>query len=568
MLSVALSFYALWILVSAAMHFFALNQLDPESYLTVKPHNVKWGIDGLKIAASAYILFPIYLILLVILFSRGYTYEKYLLMVPLLFLPSLLVGLYQGFFQIDFLNLTITRYLKEVAGLSAEFNGFRLSTFLVLPITILGILRMESKWKKIGFLTIAVMDLTGILLSKSRTGFMGFLIFIIILPVLLIKTGHLSIPNYKNASKYWGWGIVVLLLFTTLCITHDRIKSAGIYKRLYETYQTYRRDGIEKAVPDRFELGYYATRMILASPLAGVGPGGFWRNLDNVRYQETKKSKYQRLDNANNQYLQMGAELGVLGGVGNFFLHFWPLWMVFRIRKKITDTAERLTVAILVLTIGILLFLYMTGPHTMLFDVLWIVNVYLASLVCVALKYGYSVFNPLPKVAAIVLIGLTAMFIKGTYNNTYGENGYQAIQTAEWWPYRYDRNCYDPEEWKEGHVVWCRKNAYLKVYRKKIPKYVTLMFTLHHPDIKQKPVWVKYGGKKGVSHVVEVNNHSWQSVRIPITSEYIVREKTDKNQLHNHLVFSLDVSRTWVPKAYNISEDNRNLGVAVLLSEI
>jgi len=49
------------------------------------------------------------------------------------------------------------------------------------------------------------------------------------------------------------------------------------------------------------------------SPVAGLGPGGYQRNLDNVRYRYAEDPKYRFVDIACNHYLQMAVELGIPG---------------------------------------------------------------------------------------------------------------------------------------------------------------------------------------------------------------------------------------------------------------
>ena len=134
-----------------------------------------------------------------------------------------------------------------------------------------------------------------------------------------------------------------------------------------------------------------------------------------------------------------------------------------------------------------------------------------------------------------------------------------------------------------------------------------------HPDIHQRPVVIKYGGKIGVSGKISVSDNSWHTIEIPInTDDTIVlpaipgnregkfykyfhdyatnvegplaedREKkyffhgykfsynwtVPKTGIHKYVIVSFELSRNWVPKKWKINNDSRELGVAVLIPKL
>ena len=193
----------------------------------------------------------------------------------------------------------------------------------------------------------------------------------------------------------------------------------------------------------------------------------------------------------------------------------------------------------------------------------------LAFLFVTALKYGYSFRRNLLKSLLIGLVPLTIFFAWGTYHNAFGPQGYWTRQQADWWPFKYEKNCYPIADWGGRKVRWCSQGAFVQIpVRGALPPRIQLTLGVHHPDLSSKPVTVKYGGRKGAFHEIVVEESSWQTVELPVTRDDIVEVKLPNMPLRKYFVLSLDVSRTWIPKEWGVNEDGRELGVALMLPNL
>jgi len=580
-------FYGIWILISAVMHHVAMSELGSSTYITVRPNNVEWGLTMNKIASIAYILFPLFLFITINIFRNVDKAYKLAVLIPVIFIPSLIIAFYQKFGDIHFMNTTITYWLKEITGLSSDFNGFRLSVFLLIPLSILGAIVNEKKWVKGSYVLLTALLFLVLLLSQSRTGIAGIVAFGVLFPAIIIWVkGNLV----KNWILYWICILIALVIMGSFALNRykDEDSKSTFMRRIHEKYTYLKTFGYRKTLiatidensflakhsPSRVEMGRYAFMLTSLSPLSGWGPGGFWRNIDNIRYREEdiQNVNHKNIDNANNQYLQMSSELGIFGALINIIFHIWPLWMVFRIRNRISNLNDRWTVGIGFSIVSVMMVLYLTGPHIISVDILWIFVAYLSALFTIAMKYGYELPNVNMKVMAVFMTGITLFFIHGTYETTFGKNGYKSLQKASWWPHGIDRNHYSIEKWKEGSVIWCKQDAIIELPLKKlnVPETINLRFAVSHPNIKTKPVIVEYGGKVGPKHEMIIKDNLWKTVNIPITSEYIMERKNAKNdfRIEKSLVISFDVSHTWIPNKWGINDDTRELGVAVLIPEL
>jgi O-antigen ligase len=564
--------YALWIILSTVVHYVALSKLDPLTYITVDKLTNNWGLYFLKRISFVYLLYPVLLIATIYLFQSNFNGHRLLNLLPALAIPSLIIGVYQGLVEIKYLNDPYFAGIGQVSGLEIDANGFGISLSLLFPLCVLSILLARSIWKKLVYISLLILIVWCLIMSGVRTGFLGVILFLGIAPWLWIWVDN----NLSRRMRYllilsplllvvlvWGMGIFY--------VQKNSHSSSVLGKRLEATYSSYKKGGVKEIISysHRLHLGLQAYRLTKLSPLAGWGPGGFYRNLRNIQFRSS--DRHSSFDNANNHYLQMSSELGLLGGLFNMLLHAFPLWMVWCIRKRTQNRDERIVTGAVFTTVIIMMLLFLTGPHTTFFSVMWIMVVLQSFLINTALKNGYSFSKFNVKILAGILVFSTAVFLWGTYDNTYGREGYEARQRANWWPYKYEKNCYRAEQWKEGRVRWCKNDAFLQrrlyVDNVKVLKTVKVAFQVHHSDIQTNPVIVSYGGKFGTRHDIIIKDYSWHNIEIPFTEEYIFKFASPLKRQEEYFILSLDVSRTWVPKEWGVNDDPRELGVAVLLND-
>ncbi|UCF91870.1 MAG: O-antigen ligase family protein [Desulfobacterales bacterium] len=545
-----LLFYILLILISATMHYSALGALGNLAYITVSFKDASWGIETLKSAATVYILLPLLLFLLVHVFYEVGTSQRFLLWLPIMMVPSLLLGLYQGIFDIHFHNSNLGVQLQRVSGLVSDFNGFGISLFLVFPICILGALVGRRWLVRLSFLCLSAAVIGGIFLSGSRTAFLGVTLFGLTVPLIWIWTRQGAL---RRSPPFFILAVLFVVLLAGAIggiISQGRSpKSSVLAQRLQASYVKFKENGIAGLAPNRYAMGQQALRLIAASPLSGWGPGGFWRNVDNVRFKNNEKFNYH--DNTHNHYLQMSSELGLLGALLNVFFHIWPLYMIYSVRKRIPRGKDRWAVGISFAVVAIMMVLYLTGPHTMLVDVLWIMSAYLAFLIVTALKQGYAFGGVPSRLTAIGSGIITIFFLLGSYDNTFGPNGYSAMQKADWWPLKGQYGFYPPENWSGETMMWTKEKASIRVKASSNLFGFKAAAFPHNSD-----------GAQGLTLKIRLNDRLWDEVNffnggVKPLYYYIPSIRGQELEL------KIEVSRTFNPGRMGLSQDPRDLGVAL-----
>jgi len=567
--------YALWIAISGSMHYVALSRLEPTSYITISQRTADWGLYTVKRITQIYLLFPLLLLAAIYIFQSRLDIGKKLYLFPIILIPSLIVALYQGLVDIEFLNGPYFSELHQVSGLSQWATSLGFILFFGFPFCLLSLLLVRNWWKRLCFAVIGLVMLWCLQLSGSRTGFLGIILFVCFFPwIWAWAETSLSKATRRVLILAPLICIVIVCILGIFLFETDLIAYSSLTERLHDSYWDFRKGGIARILErsSRSHLWRQGYRLTKESPLSGLGPGGFYRNLDNVRCRYGEDEEIDFMDNVNNHYLQMSSEIGLLGLFFDLLIHVFPLWMLFRIHKRIRNREERWTVGIVFTTLCIGMLLFGTLSATLALDVAWVLTVLLAFLFVVSLRHGYSINKTCFRPLSIVLVFLTLLFTIGTYDNAFGSRGYRAAQLADWWLLEYDdcrpgRNCYEAEEWRDGGIIrWCSRNARLRIpITGELPETIELKFYAHHPDIGQKPVVLRYGGKDGPAHTIELKEKGEKSIQIPLTQSYVCKTVLANGTTRQFFILCLDVSRTWVPEEWGMGDDPRNLGVALLM---
>lgn len=548
-----IAFYVLWITISYLMHYFALVNLDRLSYITADGNTVFWGLATLNQSTAIYLLFPLLLFLLIYVFRSKIDLHKWLCLSPLLFLPSTILSMYQAYINQGFLNPN----QAYIAGLSTDASAFGISLFFLLPLCVLGFFSYQKLWGKVVFAFLAFIQLWCIVLRGQHTTLMGIFLFFLVLPFIYYWVNSPKSKLYR--LKFFGFYFCILFLtfgFGIYEIQNNSLNTSSLsnyFTSYFRYFQGYDEGGVKQVVQEmtgeRAKYGVIAIKATMGAPTSGWGPGGFYRILADIIFKS--KKEHLHIHNAANHYLQMSSEFGVLGFLFNLSLHLIPLWMVFAIRKKIQKKEDRWAVAIIFSVLVILMIIYITGPHGMAKDVLWFIVTLNAYIYVMAMRHGHR-FNQINyKKVSVFLIVLTFIFAAGTYNSSFGENGYKAKQQSDWWPLKNQYGFYGFENWNEGPMRWTMKKAQARVK----PDSDLMGFkVVAHSANSSQPEGLKVTLFCDDILIDEINFFNGGTQLLYYYLPSIKTKEVD---------FRIEVSNTFNPRKMGFSNDTRDLGVAM-----
>ena len=248
-----------------------------------------------------------------------------------------LFGIY-GIFQyngIDFSFWARNIGRQQVFGLFGNVNYFAEYLIVPLPIAVSLFFASRNKFKKILLLIAILAMATSLITTFTRGSYLSFGISLIFMFfVFLISRGKNFI---KNNKKIFIIILVAIIIITFLFVVPTSLNRSGtVISKIKE------RASITQLI-DEFSFGRraviykFTTLMIKDRPLLGSGIGTYKYNT--LRYQAEffaqgeNRSLYPHgfADKAHNEYLQLWAELGIIG-LGIFI---WLIISYFRFGLKI-----------------------------------------------------------------------------------------------------------------------------------------------------------------------------------------------------------------------------------------
>lgn len=520
-----------------------------------------------------YLYFPIVLLVLVQLL-RKLDLVNAMRVVTLIFLFSLMVMCYQKFFDMSFMTLHPSN--MRAPGLATDASAFQMSVLLAVPVLVVaGIIDKAPGWRVV-HVGCAGLAIAGLIWSAGRTGIVGLGVMLVLAPAVVGAVFRKWQPRIRlllfASTIIVGLGMLVVLMWFPKLVSSflARFASSEAGLRLMASWVGFIEAGAAGASPERWELWAVGWKLLLASLLAGWGPGGFYREYPNQYFLESHNVR-PAPDSVVNHYLMIPIDFGLPILLIYLVLMFLPLVVGVLTLHRLQTTGPRLFVLMLLAT----QFMYLLGINTIppayFPDLIWLWALQLGLLLVIGERVGVAadwMTRGRPwNVTLGVAGGLVAVSAIAAYPVTFGSRGYQARLDGEGWPLRYERNCFGIETDGQSRWTWCGRNARVKL---PLPegeaKELVVTLSAHNPDLQKNPLTVRYGGLAGPTRVLTLANPPSAQIRIPLDATHVVEQSgADGKTAERFAVLSLDVSRTWVPKQWGVNADLRGLGVSVQL---
>jgi len=467
---------------------------------------------------------------------------------------SIAFGFFQHYKDIEIANNPISFTQGFINGTFKDAMSFGGYLAVLIPVILSMIFFFKGVLRVFSFLVfisaVFILPNTGsrsglAALSLSLVFFLGFYL--------------ISLKKQKSFSlkKIVSLGAVILLIAAVIISVLISSKDSIVYKRLDELRMSYKEGGLEKALAERGANRWkMAANMIKDYPFTGVGIGAFIIELPN--YEEiTKPSLKRSTDSAENYFLQVGSELGIIG----LFFFLWIFWEIFKQVKSGLDkylSQDRWKYIQIGVSCGIISLFMIFFVHTYIgsYEIKYTFWLLVGSLFILGrngnkpesrihLSKNFKIFS---LVLVLIFSGLHL------WNSTHSLSLKNRTQLLD---LKQNFGLYRLEKTQDGREFrWTRGYGGLTI---KIEKpVVEIPMLASHPDIKKNPLRVKiylikdfFKEKRMLDEVVLTEN-SWK------TYEYYVPEEVNRQAI---LLFK--VSRTWNPLKTFGTPDPRNLGIAI-----
>jgi O-antigen ligase len=559
------------ILAPALVHWGALG--SQPGYQSVNVAGVSAGgwIPQHWYFTLVYLLFPLLLLAFYLLVGR-LRLDVVARIVAVCLVLSVGVQYYQGLVDWSFLNNWLPGS-GRTGGLATDPNAYQLITFLMAPALLaLALLDRRRGWALFTAL-VAVLAVGGLVFAGGRTATGGVLLLVLLSPLILAIAMRQWSTSVRLLLAIVPFMVLVAGWFVAVEMT-DEIKTLGVLgRRIADSVERVSRGGLGGLLFDR-EFRGFAWQMgwllLWRAPLAGWGAGGFLREYQNEALRETGTFPTW-IDYVGNHYLMIPIDLGIPALLIQLAILVGILGAGFLALRRLQEPRARLAVTILLVAQLVFLIMIVVAPPYFP-DAIFAWTLVLAVLVVIGERVGVATANWLPRgrsraVALGVAGGLVAVSAVAAYPVTFGSLGYSARLDAEGMPFRYERNCHGIEQDGQARWRWCGRNARVKLpLPAKAPNELVLGLVAGNPDLQQNPLAVRYGGLAGPTQELTLANPPSAQIRIPLDATHVVEQpRPDGKGVERFAVLSLDVSRTWVPQAWGVNADPRELGVSVQL---
>ncbi|OGF67055.1 MAG: hypothetical protein A2Y62_10970 [Candidatus Fischerbacteria bacterium RBG_13_37_8] len=559
------------VLFSGIFHAISLYFELPFARVNVAQINADlWKQENIKFT-MLYLFFPV-LLLLQYQVMRRIRFISIIRYLSVCVIPSIGVIVYQGFVDNLFLNRWLP-WTKRIGGLASDPNAYALTAFLLFPVLLAGSIIEKKPALRILMIIVAVLLIANMIFAANRTAVLGVMLLVLLIPLII----SISMHTYRRSTRLGLLILTIVLIlgaYFALDIVADNVGALGpVGKRLATTWNKYKHEGMISLFTGeevRGNLWSVGCTLLWKSPLGGWGPGGFYREYPNEMYLRSGKV-YLALDSVLNHYLMIADDFGLPGLGFNIALLFLPIILAIAALRKMREQQMRIITATILISNSLFVLMIILIPPAYFPDVLWVWTTQSALLLVLYEQNVTHDVNRIPvekklKLVHLSFIILLALMLIGAYETSFGEFGYSAKQETEWWPFKFDNNCYPVEFHWQGWGQWCKRHAILIIpIEDRQSGAMTVKFSAGNPDLLEKPLEVFYGGKNGPSARMIVNDYTLRSLTVPLNREYSYEtRRPGKESADRSLVLSLDVSRTWLPQKFGYTGDTRELGIYVL----
>lgn len=257
--------------------------------------------------------------------------KKYIQKVVIVLLTStalsLGVGFYQHFKDPSFGNTPMRVNESIINSTFKDPLSFGAYLSAVIALILSTVFAFKGVFRILSFLlfisALFILPQTG-----SKSGLIGMaislLFFLIFFSIMIFNWARLKAISLKKIFVFSALSLfTVAIIFSVLFLS----KESESFKRL--TVLNYQQGGLQEAIKMRYNQWLMATYMLKDYPLTGVGIGAYIIELPN--YGQIYKGSFREwTDSAENYFLQVGSELGLL----SLFFSVWIFWEILKQIKK------------------------------------------------------------------------------------------------------------------------------------------------------------------------------------------------------------------------------------------
>jgi len=565
-ISTPLIIFAVILALSSLITFFRYSNffpflVDSIYELTVNVNGVSAGgaVMSTLFSALNYISGFVFFFIIYNILRNSDILEKILRALLASIFLTLLFGLLQFYKDISLGNTPFWVRIEQINSTFKDPNSFGIFLAAFFPLLLAIVLTSKGLTRLLALLSSAlvlfVLPKTG-----TRSALLGILLSILIFGFFLLR--YFKIKKIVLFKKKTALLVIPIMIAAILFAGYFGLKQSRVIDRI-EAYTkgSMGRISVFSFSPERFFLWKEAIAMIKDYPVAGVGVGAYIIELPNYYTKnlgdyDAGLEGFRRNDSAENYFLHIGAEVGLIG----LGLALWLFLMLFRYMYTVGRSIERKetqivffgAVAGIFAYIFTLLFHSYVGSPEVKYTFWLLVAIALSPLIK---KNGLKKDPGTPKaikIGSIILIVLFgSVFLWNSTHSLSLKHRHKELDLNQ------NFGLEKTEQTEDGRSFqWTREYGGLPL--KVTHPFIQIPMLASHPDIENNPVIVKiylvkdFFKEKILLGEIVMTEKEWQTYEFDISKE-----------INQDIILLVEVSRTWNPLKVLGTPDPRNLGVAI-----
>lgn len=210
-------------------------------------------------------------------------------------------------------NGKILERTLEYRGFTGNTNISSFSLSIKLPVLIYLVFTVQNKFSKSFFLILLSSSLLAIILLFSRAAIVALiLVFISLILFVVINRSKLHVTNF----------FLILLASSVSFFSYDFINEKNTSDLIAERFSTVSSPASDESVNERLNFYKIAINDIKTYPVLGVGIGN-WK-ITSIQRANTFLAGYRVPYRVHNDFLEVAAEIGIIGGLLFAYFIFFP----------------------------------------------------------------------------------------------------------------------------------------------------------------------------------------------------------------------------------------------------
>jgi len=427
-------------------------------------------------------------------------------------------------------------------------NG--LGAFVALMFPLAAAMAVASGKRSDKALAVAVVLPSLVLLagSGSRTGAVGLLVAALMFPVILSLRFQAEGEAFRQRVVFATLAALIAVIAFVPLESRWEGRRSVLFDRLAQTREVIARQGwLAPLVRDRWPLWKPTIHVALRYPVGGIGLGAFRYEMENIARLDGFQWRW--LDNANNTYLQMAGELGLVG-LGMVLVGFATLGRaIVRVIRSPGLDGERRWIYPALATVWFSFVVLLLTAVWLLFEQIQVIFwLFAAMLAGHADFFGPAGSGRRRRFSALAL---AALGVVGVSQAIQGFGDLSPARRRVALGLERSEGLYPWETDETGRRFrWTGEEACLTVPTAR--GEIRIETLARNPDLASRPlgVWISLDGKPVTR--CEIASSGWRWIRVSVPPG-----------TPNPAELRFRVERTWSPKDFGSPRDNRSLGIAV-----